>query len=165
VSKAAAEGEDPVRDAATRVLGQWMSPDVAPALLELAKTLDNGLYRLRALRGYLRIARQFQVPLEQRTAMAREALKLAPRLEEKKLALEVLTRYPSAEGLKLAADEMGNPRVKADAAAAAVAIAEKVLADDPSAVVAAMKQVADAGVDQNLAAKATALAEQAEKQK
>ena len=69
VADAARSGGANMEDAATRVLGEWMSPDAAPVLLELASKLRNQRFQTRALRGYLRIARQLDVPSEERIAM------------------------------------------------------------------------------------------------
>ena len=50
------------KDAATRVLGEWLNTDAAPALLEIAKNDPEKKYQIRALRGYIRIARQLEIP-------------------------------------------------------------------------------------------------------
>ncbi len=55
-----------VQDASSRLLGEWMTADAAPVLLDLAKTAPGDKYRVRALRGYIRIARQFALPEPQR---------------------------------------------------------------------------------------------------
>jgi hypothetical protein len=101
VASAAKTGSDDVQDAATRVLGEWMSADAAPVLLDLAKT-GNARYKVRTLRGYIRIARQLDVPVDERIEMCRKTIEAAQRDDEKKLAVEVLGRYPTAAGLKLA---------------------------------------------------------------
>jgi HEAT repeat protein len=89
-----------IRDVATRVLGAWMDADAAPVLLDLAKSLGDARLRTRALRGYLRIARQLNLPTDQRLAMCEAALQVAQRDEEKRLAAEiariVLRKAPSA---------------------------------------------------------------------
>ena len=72
VSAAAEDANEDLQDAATRVLGEWMSADAAPELLKLAKTLRNDKLRIRALRGYIRIARQMNLPAEQKLAMCEE---------------------------------------------------------------------------------------------
>ena len=41
------------------LLGEWMTVDAAPVLLDLAKTAPEEKYQIRALRGYIRLARQF----------------------------------------------------------------------------------------------------------
>ncbi|MEZ6104861.1 MAG: hypothetical protein R3B96_01780 [Pirellulaceae bacterium] len=59
-------GTDSLVDAATRLLGRWSSPDAADVLAGLARDLDEPKYQVRALRGLLRIVRQFDLPLERR---------------------------------------------------------------------------------------------------
>ncbi len=137
------KGEDAVQDAVTRVLGEWMSADAAPVLLDLAKN-GSTRYRVRALRGYLRIARQLEVPIQDRIAMCREALRAASRPDEKRLVLEVLTRYPTVAGLELAASLAADMDVKKDAGTAAVAIADKLPADSRAAIAAALNRVIQA---------------------
>jgi HEAT repeat protein len=81
-----------LQDAATRVLGDWNSADAAPVLLDLARTLTDNKFRSRALRGYLRIARQMNLPDEQKQAMCDEAMKLAKSKEEKRAVQETRAR-------------------------------------------------------------------------
>jgi hypothetical protein len=102
-----------------------MTEDAAPVLLDLSKAPDNK-YQVRALRGYIRIARQFVLPEEQRVQMCREAMTAAKQPAEQKLVLEVLRRYPSVETLKLAIQAMSKPDLGDDASAAALFIAQKV---------------------------------------
>ena len=39
-----------------------MDVDVAPVLLDLAKNAAEDKYKIRALRGYIRLVRQFDMP-------------------------------------------------------------------------------------------------------
>ncbi len=118
---AAAKASDPeLQDAASRLLGEWMTVDAAPVLLDVARTATDAKYETRALRGYLRLARQFTMPDEQRAEMCRTALAVAKRDAEKKLVLEVLVRHPSLDMLKLAVEAGKLPALKDDAAAAAL---------------------------------------------
>ena len=94
-------------------------------------------------------------------AMCREASQLCRRDEEKKLVLEVLQRNPCAEGLSLAVPYLDTPALKAEAGAAAVAIAEKVVEKDPAAVAGAMKAVIAAGVGPDVTRQARGLLERA----
>jgi len=159
---AAAKDADPqMQDAASRLLGEWMTADAAPALLDLAKTAADAKHKIRALRGYIRIARQLDVPPAERVAMCREASKLCQRDEEKKLVLEVLRRNPCAEGLSLVIPHLRNTGLKAEASRAAVSIAEKVIRSDRAAVADAMKQVLEAGGDGDVTDRAKALLDQA----
>ncbi|HUY89161.1 MAG TPA: HEAT repeat domain-containing protein [Pirellulales bacterium] len=124
---AAAKTDDAqLQDASSRLLGEWMTIDAAPVLLDLAKTGGGNKYQGRELRGYIRIARQFIMPEGQRVEMCRNALDACRQPAERKLVLEVLKRYPNAETLKLAVKAMQTPEVKAEAAETALAIAQKV---------------------------------------
>jgi HEAT repeat protein len=128
---AAAKNSDPaLQDVASRLLGEWMTIDAAPVLLDLAKT--SGPYQGRAFRGYLRIARQFTMTDSERVEMCKNALDAARQPAERKLVVEVFQRYPSLEMLKLAASAAKLPDVKDDAATAAKAISSK-LRNSPEA--------------------------------
>lgn len=91
-------------DLATRVLGQWLSTDAAAVLSDLAANLNHPAYRLRSLRGYLRLGRQFDLPPAQRTELATRAYQLADRDEERALAIDILLRFPTPEGLRWLVD-------------------------------------------------------------
>ncbi len=88
------------QDTVSRVLGQWMNPGAAPLLLELAAKAEDQRYRIRALRGFLRIARQFDISPTERLWMIVQSLKLAERDEERLLALQALGRLATTLGLK-----------------------------------------------------------------
>ncbi len=129
--------------------------------MEIAKTDAEGKYRIRALRGYLRIARQLQLPADAKLAMFHTAMSVAQRDEERQLALDVLTRIPSPATLELAASHLSQPALKEAAATAAVKIAPKVVSADAKAVAAAMQQVVESGVGGAAGKKAEQLLEQA----
>jgi HEAT repeat protein len=158
---AAAKTADPqLQDAASRLLGAWMTADAAPVLLDVAKSAADAKYKTRALRGYLRIARQLKLPVAQQLAMCREATAICQREEEKKLVLEILQRHPSAESLSLVLPFLAQADVKQEAGAAAVAIAEKLVRQNPAAVAKAMQEVLAAG-DAGPTDRAKALLDQA----
>ncbi len=121
-----------LKDAASRLLGEWMTIDAAPVLLKLATSGPEDKFQVRAMRGYIRIARQFVMPEEKRVEMSGQALQAAKQDAERKLVLEVLERYPSLGTLKLALEAAQAGNLKADAQAAALNIAAK-LKDDPAA--------------------------------
>jgi len=153
VAKSAQHDREAVQDAATRVLGEWMSPDVAPVLLNLAKS-GNEKFRVRALRGYIRVPRQLDVPADERLAMCQTALAIATRDEERNLALDALSRCRSEKALALAMSHLANPALKERAAASAVTIAEQILDAQPAIVADAMRQVTKVTEDPELAARA-----------
>ncbi len=127
ILSAAGKGSDPqLQDVATRVLGEWLNLDAAPVLLDLAKTAPEAKYQVRALRGYLRLARQFVKADGQRVEMCQQAFAAAQRTEEKKLVLEVLSRAQSLAALRMAVKATENPELKEDGARAAMTIAQKI---------------------------------------
>jgi len=117
--------EDELQDAGSKVLGEWMSVDAAPVLLDLAKTASNDKYQVRALRGYIRLARQFAMPDGQRAEMLQNALEASKRADEQKLVLAVVERYPNVDTLKVAVKATEVPALKDDATRIAMAIAQK----------------------------------------
>ena len=113
-----------MQDISSRLLGEWMTEDAAPVLLDLAKAPGNQ-YQIRALRGYIRIARQFVLPEAQRAEMCQKAFDASRQPAEKKLVLDVLKRYPSVETLKQAVNAAQVPELKDDATQAVLTIAQK----------------------------------------
>jgi HEAT repeat protein len=123
----AAKSDDPdMQDNASRVLGKWNGVDAAPVLLDLAKNAPEGKYQVRALRGYIGLARKFAMPEEERAAMCQKALETAKQPAEKLLVLEVLKLHPSTDGLKLAVKAVKTPELKDAATEATLVIAQKV---------------------------------------
>ena len=126
IAAAVSGNNEELQDTGSRLLGEWMSVDAAPVLLDLAKSSATaGKYQVRALRGYIRLVRQFQVPDAQRAEMCQKALDAATRPDEQKLVLAVLERYPNADTLRVAAKAASIPGLKEDANRAAETIAQK----------------------------------------
>ncbi|MCO6453929.1 MAG: PBS lyase, partial [Pirellulaceae bacterium] len=121
---AAKTGAPEVQDAASRLLGEWMTVDAGPVLLDLAGESGNK-YNIRALRGYIRLARQFNMPDADRVNMCRAAWDAAARPDERKLVLEVMERYPSGGMLTLAESAASDAALKDEANRVAAAIRKK----------------------------------------
>lgn len=119
MAAAGRSGQEALEDAATRLLGKWMTVDAAPVLLEIATAEPGGKFKTRALRGYLRIARQFVLPDAERAEMCRKALAAAREDADRKAVLEILVRYPSAATLVVAEEAAKLPGLEADARKAA----------------------------------------------
>jgi HEAT repeat protein len=126
-------GDDQVQDAGSRVLGEWMTIDAAPVLLDQAKTSSGDKYQVRALRGYIRIARQFQMNDRERAEMCQKALDTSRRPDEQKLVLAVLERYPSLDTLKVAINATQTPALKDDAGRSAQIVTQKIMGKSPEA--------------------------------
>jgi HEAT repeat protein len=124
---AAARANDPeLQDASSRVLGEWMTADAAPVLLDLSKTAPGEKYRVRALRGYIRIARQFVMSEQQRCEMCQNAMAAATQPAEQKLVLDVLKlkKYQSLATLQVVAKFTKEfPKLNHEAGQAALFIA------------------------------------------
>lgn len=126
VGKAAKSSDPQLQDTSSRLLGEWMTIDAAPVLLDLAKAGPDNKYHVRALRGYIRIARQFTMPDEQRLEMCQKSLEAARQPAERKLVLDVAKRYPNLETLKLAAKlTRDDSELNEEATQATLAIAQK----------------------------------------
>jgi HEAT repeat protein len=118
-----------LQDKATAVLGQWRSPQdlklVAAACLKLAKESKENKFKVRGLRGYIRLARQFSMAEEQRLQICREVYDLADRDEDKVLIFDVFARNPSLKVLDAAVNYLDNEKFKEKAAESVVVIGEK----------------------------------------
>jgi len=126
VVQAAARTNDPqLRDASTRLLGDWATIDAAPVLLDLAKSGPADRFKGRTLRGYIRIARQFAMESPDRVAMCRNILETATQPGDQKPAFEILERYPSIDGLKYAIELFQQPQFKDDALRSTLVVAQK----------------------------------------
>ncbi len=149
------------QDAATRILGTWVGSDVGPVLLELARSIQNKKYKIRVLRGYIRIASQFGLPHDEKMEMCRQALAVAERDNERELVLKVLERNPSPISLGLAVGLLDNARLKNQAASVALSIAERLLEEEPKPVAEAMQVVVNSGVEHNFEKRAKTYLERA----
>ena len=125
VKAAAMSGDEALADAATRLLGKWMTADAAPVLLDLAAAPIGEKYQTRAIRGYIRIARQFALADAERAEMCTKALAAAKDAADRKSVLEILPRYPSPAMLAVADQASKLPGLEAEAKAAADAIRAK----------------------------------------
>jgi HEAT repeat protein len=153
-----------VQDAATRLICDWNTAEAAPDLLALAKTSPNPTYKLLALRGYMRVSGEKDVPAAQRLAMCMEADKLVQRDDEHKILLGVLGTAGDGASLALVAMHFDNAALKAEACLAAVAIAERLVKDWPDGVLPVMEQVLKLSPDDSLAARAKEVIKQAKAQ-
>ena len=141
VASAALSEDEQTQDVATRVLGQWLGPAAAPILLEVAEKSPYEKYRVRALRGAIRILRQMDIPDDSRIAMCRQAMDLAERDQELILVIEAMGRIPSAQALELVMPHLQAESLKKAACSAAVSIAEKIASTQQKTVADAAKQI------------------------
>ncbi|MDO4569371.1 MAG: DUF1080 domain-containing protein [Planctomycetia bacterium] len=81
---------DALSDAATQALGKWATVDAAPVLLRLAKTHPVEKYRVRTLRGCIRIVRQLGLSPLVKKQLCHAAAACATRDEERKMIQPLL---------------------------------------------------------------------------
>jgi HEAT repeat protein len=160
VRAAAKESGTETRDAALRVLCDWPTVEALPDLAQLAKTSTDRKLKTMALRGYVRLIPQQDVPAGQKLASLKDAMALADRKEEKKLVLAALGNISTAESLALVAQHLADPDLKEEASMAAVTIAEKIAKSHPAQVADAMKQVSTATANPQVLKRAKALLKQ-----
>ena len=122
VAAAGKSKDKALEDAATRLLGKWMTADAAPVLLELATPSTGCSFQTRALRGYLRIARQFTLPDVERAEMCSRALAVAAEEVDQTAILDIVVRYPTSAGLAVAGEAAAKPGLAEKAQAAVAAI-------------------------------------------
>ncbi len=147
--------DEDLQDAATKTLGLWLSADAAPVLLEVAR--GDGKFANRALGGYIRIFRQFELPETERVAMAAKALQVATRPTERNAAIEAMTRFPCVGTFELALDQLDVPGCEAAAAQAVLTIGRTVLDLDPEKGKAGLKRLIDANISKATTDSAKAL--------
>ena len=163
VRSAANDPNAQVRATAIRVLCAWKTADAAPDLLALAKGSPNSSRKTMALRGYISLVRDENLPTREKLAMCKNAAVLIQRNEEKKLLLGVLGTVPAAEALSMAMTHLDDPATRNEASFAAVAIGEKIVEQKPGEVADAMQKVMRATKNRNVTRRARAVLNKAKK--
>lgn len=116
--------DNALRDASSRLLGNWANVEAGPTLLELSQ-LPASNFTTRAMRGYIRLVRQFSMPDDQRAEMCRNAMKAAKFEPEQELVVDVMERYPSLGMMDVAMSAQPLPKVKDSVYRAVIMIAAK----------------------------------------
>ena len=114
-----------LQDAGSKVLGKWSNLADAESLLDYARTGPTNQYRIRALKGYIALARRFAMPESDRVKMCRVAMELAKQPADRKLVLDVMKLHPSAEGFSFAVELTNGKEGDKEAGEVATAIAQK----------------------------------------
>jgi HEAT repeat protein len=139
-----------VRETAIRVLADWADPAAIADLATLAKSAESKTHKILALRGYIRLIGLSTQPADQKLALCKDAMGLADRDEEKKLALGALGGVPNVEALAIVVPFLDNPATKDEAAAAAVTIGEKIAGSHAPQTADAMKKALKATANADL---------------
>jgi HEAT repeat protein len=147
VLKSALDDSDKrIQDAAVRSLSQW--PAAGPGgepmddLLRIARTSDNKVHRVLALRGYINlITTADNLSRSQKVNACKTAMKLAERLSERRGVLARVAQIRSIEALGMAESYLADQDLKAEAAVAVTTIAQNIYDRHLRPVRAAMQQV------------------------
>jgi HEAT repeat protein len=157
-----------VRSAAIRALGSWRTADAAPDLLALAKATNDSTAKTLFLRSYLNLAVRGEMATEQRLQMCEQAKGLIQRDEEKRLLLGTLSNIETPEAMSLILPYLSDAGMQQEAGMAAVTLAEKLLKGRGAAKMATqlvepLQKVAQTTTNSEVARRANALLEQAQK--
>ena len=143
VREALDRGGEAERDAAVRALASWPDAEAAGALLAVCRKSSSRTHRVLALRGLVRVlGPQSGLPIAQLAKLYREAVPCAKSTDEKKMLLGGIALVGHHDALALAMAWIEDEGCGAEAALAAVKIAETVLASHRESTEAAMKKVA-----------------------
>jgi len=151
------EDEDKdVRDEAIRMLSAWPDPAVAPKLVDLAETAWNSRHQVLAIRGMVRLASpQGEKPAD--LDLLAQAMDLAKRPQEKRLALGVLSGVATPEALALVVPRLEDLSLVEEAALAAVMIAEKIEGGADGQIRSAMEKVIEKAKSEEVRQRAQAI--------
>ncbi|HPM83968.1 MAG TPA: HEAT repeat domain-containing protein [Candidatus Anammoximicrobium sp.] len=157
-----AGSDETIRDAAVRALANWTDAAAASDLLTLAQTAESVAHRVLAMRGYLRLAGEVK-DAAARLKMLEGIRPVATNQQSKRMLLATLAEAADPGALQVAAQFLGDAEVQAEAEVAVLKIARALVRVDPPGVRAAMRKVIDTTKDQQVAAVAESLDEEAMK--
>jgi len=137
------------RKSVLRSLANWPDSGIVPQLAELARTDDDAAVKVLALRTAIPLAaRDAALAPADKAARLGNLMKLAQRIEEKKLVLGELKNAPCAASLLLAAELLAEPKAVNEAAQAISELAsQKTLRASPEEVQAVTKKIDEANVN------------------
>jgi HEAT repeat protein len=133
-----------VQDAAIRGLTDWPDARAIADMPDIARTAESLPHRVLALRGLVRMAGLSggREPVETAKLLG-EALALASRSEEKKMALAALGDVPHLAALELAGGCLTDKELEVEAATAVVKIAKRIQRNHPEQSKAAVQKILD----------------------
>ena len=133
-----------VQDTAIRGLTDWPDARAIADMPEIARTAESLPHKVLALRGLVRMAALSggREPAETAKLLG-EALALASRSEEKKMALAALGDVPHLAALELASGCLTDKELELEAATAVVKLAKRVQSNHPAQSKAAVQKILD----------------------
>ncbi len=155
-ARGALAGPGEVRKAAVRSLAEW--PDSTPLadLRAVANEEKDPALKILALRGCIKMINPSSLNSAEKARAFREALELAPRLDEKRQVLNEIGRLGEADSLKIVEPCLGDDQLKREACQAYERIAESLAGREPALAKAALEKVLATTTDKGLQDKAKA---------
>jgi len=136
------DSDETIRATALRGLASWPDAAAVPDLLGIARSERTAKRKILALQGVIRLAGSAgKLPAEQSLKLLTEAMSLAERVEEKKLALASLSDLAHPAAVDLAAKWLADPALEVEAATAVVKIAKALRPTQPDVAAAAVQKV------------------------
>jgi HEAT repeat protein len=130
--KALASDDAKIQDASIRALSDWPNPAPVDDLLTVAKTSDNKVHRILALRGFVRLlGLETSRPAEEMIKLYQQAMKLAPDVPEKRKVLSGLANTKSLAALEMAATCLEDSALQQEAEIAVTKIGEGIYGSYP----------------------------------
>ena len=140
--KALKDRDDEIKLAAIRSLSNWPTAEPLADLLNVARTSENEIHRVLALRGHIRLIGLDSDRSEAETLkLYQEAMDLASAVSEKKMVLSELTNMRTVAALEMAADCLDDSALQQEAGVAVGMIARSTVSDHPQETRKALEKV------------------------
>jgi HEAT repeat protein len=150
-----------VQDAGVRGLANWaeLEPEAVADLAEIARSSGNSTHQVLALRAYVRLAGSAGLSSADRVGMYANAIQLARRPDEVKLALAGLSEMREPAAVAAVAPLLDDPKVANEAASAVVRIVREMTAADAAASRGVLERAAAVAKDERVKRDATRMLE------
>ncbi|MBN1816192.1 MAG: HEAT repeat domain-containing protein, partial [Sedimentisphaerales bacterium] len=139
-----------LRYAAIQAVGNWPDASFLGDLEAIARTSDNKVHRVLAVRGMIGLLDRSSLSAQEKLKQYSDVWKLAEQAQEKRAILGAVSNIKTAEAMEFAAGPLKSPDLSAEAALAALHIARSIYAREPQAAAAAMKQIVNEPVADEL---------------
>ncbi len=133
-------------DALRALVTSGQDDSFVPDLLEVARASDKQVQRVLALRAAVRLIDQGNSSADAKVRQLRQVMQAAERADEKRAALAALARIQTPAAMELACEHVSDASLRAEAAQAAVQIAQAISNTEPRKVAAALKMIVAAPV-------------------
>ena len=161
--KSLSDANEDIRYAAITALSKWPDAKPMPDLLKVARTSENNVHRILALRGYITLtSASVQLPPDQKLQCCKRAMRIATEEAEKKKILAVVSGVRTADSLSFAVSHLSASALKEEAALAVLTIAKEIYPQDGRAAAVSLKRVLAAQVSENLIKQAQEIVQEIE---